>query len=354
MTNPTQAAYYPPYRSARIEVSLVLDGDRLLVEGGGVRENCSLSECRINTPFTNLPMIIELPNEARLEIDNYKDILRYLIDTKHRKPVSIFELENNNTWLATSVASFIGVILLCVFVIIPTFSQTAAKMVPDDWANRIDTVVFLQLNKQFLGKSKLSSEKKKEIVDIFLLASKRPSELYFREGGILKANAFALANKKLVITDELVKILPNNEAILAILLHEEGHLLHRHVLKGIIQNSTLTALHLALLGDVAGVPDFVSSIGFTLSARSFQRDDEAEADQHAILQLIELGLSPHCLKQGFLALKKYYGHRSRKSSAAERLFATHPSLDQRIQRIERDYPDADPCDSEKDERVKSK
>jgi Zn-dependent protease with chaperone function len=97
------------------------------------------------------------------------------------------------------------------------------------------------------------------------------------------ANAFALPGGKIVMTDGIVKAaaekgLPD-DALVGVLAHEIGHVVHRHTTRMVVEQGVLNmGLGLAL-GDVSGI---VSTGASVLTGLAYSRSHEREADCYAI------------------------------------------------------------------------
>ena len=73
--------------------------------------------------------------------------------------------------------------------------------------------------------------------------------LAFRRGRDLGANAFALPDGVIVFTDELIGLLESDAEILAVFAHEYGHVVERHSLRQILQDSAIAVLSFLLIGE---------------------------------------------------------------------------------------------------------
>jgi Zn-dependent protease with chaperone function len=102
--------------------------------------------------------------------------------------------------------------------------------------------------------------------------------IVFRHGGPIGANAFALPDGTIVVTDEIIAISKNDLEIMAVLAHETGHLLRRHALRQAITGASLSVLVIAVTGDSS---DLLSSIPSALIGMSYSRGFEREADEYA-------------------------------------------------------------------------
>ncbi len=109
----------------------------------------------------------------------------------------------------------------------------------------------------------------------------------FRQGKEVGANALALPDGKIIFTDELVALSQNDLELLAIFVHEVGHVAHRHVLRRVIQDSLLAVLVLMMTGDVSSASSLVYAIPSLLLELSYSREFESDADDFAYEFLVQ-------------------------------------------------------------------
>ncbi len=76
--------------------------------------------------------------------------------------------------------------------------------------------------------------------------------LIFAAAPGLGANAFALPDGRIYMTDELVALAKSDDELLAVLAREAGHHVHRHGLRGAMEGSAVFQLSGLMLGDAAG------------------------------------------------------------------------------------------------------
>lgn len=106
-------------------------------------------------------------------------------------------------------------------------------------------------------------------------------QLHFRRG--LGANAFALPGGTIVITDGMVddaarRGLPD-EALVGVLAHEIGHVVHRHTTRMVVEQGVVNVGLGMALGDVSWV---FSSGATLLTGLAYRRAHEGEADCFAL------------------------------------------------------------------------
>jgi Zn-dependent protease with chaperone function len=106
----------------------------------------------------------------------------------------------------------------------------------------------------------------------------------------LGPNAFALPGGFVVMTDELVKLVEGDEAVIVgVLAHELGHVRHRHGMHALARGALLTVATSAALGDVSSL---MAALPALLGQLGYSRDFERQADQEAVRVLRAAGHSP--------------------------------------------------------------
>jgi len=120
-----------------------------------------------------------------------------------------------------------------------------------------------------------------------------PLTLLFRSG--MDANAFALPGGTVVMTDGLAEAaakagLPD-DALLGVLAHELGHVMHRHTTRMLVEQGVLNVGLGLALGDVSSVVSMGTSL---LTGLAYRRNHETEADCFALalMQRAQLPTAP--------------------------------------------------------------
>lgn len=142
-------------------------------------------------------------------------------------------------------------------------------------------------------------------------------------------NAFALPGGQVFITEAMLSQLNNDHEIAGVLAHEIVHVLARHSAQRIAQsdltNGIIGAVSVAS-GD-AGTTQTAAMIGQLINM-SYGRDDEIQSDTIGICLMIDAGYNPEGMLGVMRVLNNLSGGRS------DDFFSTHPSPENRIQRIE--------------------
>ncbi|MEO8064722.1 MAG: M48 family metallopeptidase [Pseudomonadota bacterium] len=165
---------------------------------------------------------------------------------------------------------------------VPALADWTAKVLPTATDRAIGSGSLDVLDRVAFRKSELSDARQKELRARFALMTRdlkdgHAYELELRHGAAIGANAFALPSGIVVMTDELVEMSKTDDELVAVLAHEIGHVRGRHALRQLLQAAGVSAIALALLGDVSSISGLLSAAPALLHAKH-SRDFEREAD----------------------------------------------------------------------------
>ncbi len=185
---------------------------------------------------------------------------------------------------------------------IPWTSQTIAHALPQKTAEFIGKRSLDFIDNYFLEPSQISQAEQQKISSRFETRLKPfggddniQYKLHFRDmsiGGISLPNAFALPSGDIILTDKFVELSQDNNEIDAVLLHEMGHVVERHGLEMLTQNSLTTMLVILVLGNPDGISEFATGLGTALVSSHYSRQYETEADEFAFNNMLEVGIDP--------------------------------------------------------------
>lgn len=181
---------------------------------------------------------------------------------------------------------------------IPSASRYVAHSLPTVVGHKVGEHSLEVMDELLLRESKLSEEVKEKIRQRFEhelapgIAGDQHFALNFRYAGGI-ANAFALPSGDIVITDELVHELESDQQLDSVILHEMGHIYHRHGLTRVVHNSSISVLMLAVTGnDMTTFQEIAVGFPVFLLNQHYSRDAEAEADLYAFEKMVELNIDP--------------------------------------------------------------
>ena len=188
----------------------------------------------------------------------------------------------------------------------PWAATQVTRQVPLEWESALTTRALHDLDQRWLKPSKLPAARQAQLRDRFdeLARQIDPAlrrypgyaprlNLSFRSG--LGPNAFALPGGTVVITDALVEAAQQqglaDDALVGVLAHEIGHVMHRHTTRMIVEQGVLNVGLGLALGDVSMLVSTGSSL---LTGLAYRRSHETEADcfAAALMRKAQLPVAP--------------------------------------------------------------
>lgn len=225
---------------------------------------------------------------------------------------------------------------------VPTAARAIAFALPSELSMSIGRDSLQVMDHAALQPTALATDRQQALEKIFasLLPGDREGlsyRLVFRKGGSIGANAFALPDASIIVTDELVGAAENDQQLAAVLLHEIGHVKQRHALRQIIQQAGLLGMLSVITGDISGASHAVLAAPGMLIQASYSRDAEWEADSYALEYLQAHQLSPLAFANMMRNMKNWRQVKSDANTEDDvilRYLSTHPATDDRIKRFE--------------------
>lgn len=327
------AYYYSGNSSARETVTVELIGDHLRILSSDLQSDFLLSKVTVTDRIGNAPRILKFPDGSSCEATD-NDSIDYIMSVKGRDKTGQFvhTLENKWKYVFTALAITIAFTFLFIQYGIPTIANKAAFALPLK-TNQIIAKHSLEfLDKQLFADSTLDDARKNELQTAFnQLTSTLPEgfkyELHFRAGKALGANALALPSGTIVMTDELVQLAETDKELHAVLAHELGHVVHRHGLRSLLQNSIISVIVIAITGDLSSL-----SVGIpTLLVESkYSREFEREADIYAINMMSQNEIPAHHFADILTRLSEKH---KMPSGRIVNYISTHPATEDRVKII---------------------
>ena len=162
--------------------------------------------------------------------------------------------------------------------------------------------------------------------------------LNFKVYYVTDVNAFACAVGSVRVFSSLMDIMSDDE-LLGVIGHEVGHVAHRDSKKGFRTALLTSALKDGVSsqgGKAAALTESqLGDLGEALVNARYSQKQERDADDYGYEFLKQAGKNPWAMALSFRKLKQMQEEAGAgKSSKLNQLFATHPDLDVRIERME--------------------
>lgn len=248
-------------------------------------------------------------------------------------------------WAALALALCLGTVFAGYVWGLPLAARVAVAFVPASVDESMGAAVLASMEGDEIRASGLSAERQQALRSAFerLVAASHggpgqparpPYTLHFR-ASTLGPNAFALPGGAVVVTDELVTVVKDDNALLGVMAHELGHVRHRHGMRALVQTGLLAAATSVLLGDFSSV---LAGVPLWLGQAAYSRDAEREADDEAIRMLKAGGISPLVMVGFFEQVRaaSQKGPLPDNSGRTRQLgiaFSSHPSDEERVARF---------------------
>ncbi|SIO06406.1 M48 family metallopeptidase [Salinivibrio sp. ES.052] len=327
-----RGVYHPPHSATKLNAELTLGDRHVHVTTEQGEHVWSLADMDVSVPVGSLPLVLTFPERDTFIPDESQSLADAL--GPYRKGKRLHWLEQHKLAI---LASLLVVVLLVVLLFshgLPALSRGLVPLVPDEVPNQIGQKTRDALDEHMLLPTQLSEQTQDRVQQQFdglveqLPALPLKPSLVFRqwEG---TANALALSDGTIIVTDALVALADTPEQLDSILLHEIGHLAHQHSLKSLIRATLLSTTVALLTGESTGLADNLLGGGVFLLTKGYSRDDEREADAYARQHMTTIYGDATAMK----AMLKRIG---KSNSSGEQLewLSTHPGMKARIEAIQ--------------------
>lgn len=333
-----KASFYDGKTSEKKEVQIrfAYPGE-LRISGLETDLTYALSDVRIAPRVANTPRSIYLPDGAKCEtLDN--DAIDAVLK-RHRSgrwQAFLHRLESRLAYvllaLVITVVSVWGLIEYGV----PVLAKHVAHSLPTEVDEALGRQGLSALDRALFSPSGLVEQRQRELRALFgrvtrSVGDEHEFRLEFRKSKRIGANALALPSGIVVLTDELVLLAEHENELVAILAHEIGHVVHRHALRRLLQDSATVLIVASITGDVTSITALSATLPTLLIEAKYSRDFEREADQFALAYLRESDIKPKHFADILLRLEK---ERSGGSETFDYL-SSHPATKERVGAFQR-------------------
>jgi Zn-dependent protease with chaperone function len=230
----------------------------------------------------------------------------------------------------------------------PWAAAQVTRLVPLRWEQQLSARALADLDGGLLAASRLPPDRQAQLRERFaaLTARIRPDQrpyasyapplaLQFRKG--LGANAFALPGGTIVMTDGLVEAAAKqgltDDALVGVLAHEIGHVMHRHTTRMVVEQGVLNVGLGLALGDMSWIFAHASSL---LTALAYRRSHETQADCFALALLSEAKVPARPMADLLLAIDNSAAQpgKAAESSGWATIVSSHPDTAARARQIQ--------------------
>jgi len=322
-----EARYFDGKTSRLHHVQLFVDNGIAYVTGDLSRD-IPISALRVSERTRHAARRVTFPDGAYLECSDH-DGINILLRTTGFTDSLVVRVQHNWRAVAATAVLIIALLVLSYLFLLPRAARVIANNLPAGVELAVGNGALDFLDKQIFEPSKLTLETQGDIRTRFselypLRDNDTPIELVFRNSKV-GANAFALPSRQIVLTDQLVRLLDNDDELMAVLGHELGHIVEHHFTRRLIQSSTVAIGASLLFGDVSNI---IAGVPTVLLDLKYSRDAERDADRFAMIILKSHGIPVSTLAHVFEKLQQQY-----KGSEPVPYLSSHPLTEERLEQI---------------------
>jgi Zn-dependent protease with chaperone function len=244
-------------------------------------------EVKVSPRLADTPRYLYFPGCEKFETIDNDSVDRALAVYKRPAQLGLIHLlESRWGYVLVSLVAMLLIIFGSIKYGIPFTAKTIAYRLPPAILERAGRQTLNFFDKTVLAPSKLDANRQQRLQQRFQAVLKNHTgtdlSILFRKGDRIGPNAFALPSGIIVFTDEMVELAQHDDELVAVLAHEIGHVIHRHGLRTLIQDSLLGFILLAITGDIAGSSELFLGLPVLLTELAYSRAFEREADQYAL------------------------------------------------------------------------
>ncbi len=317
-------------------VRVCFDGKLLLVRGEDQEDEVRalLSHCVINPPLGRTRRSLRLPGGGRLETEDGAAVEALEgIASANRGPRIVHFLESRWKMVLCCLAGLAVSMWLFVSYGIPALAERVALSLPKSFMTRLTAEAVKTLDRNLVGPTRLPRQKGEKVRALFAEVARDGTGGYdyrveLRRGGQLGANALALPDGLIIVTDELASLARDDRELQGVLVHEIAHVEGRHAVRNILQSSGIAILMSVVMGDVASLTSMAASVPVILLERGYSREFEEEADRRAGLYLIARGWGTRPYRDMLVRLSETHP-----GGGYPSILSTHPDTARRVQRL---------------------
>ena len=291
-----QGTYSDGRSSRSLTCQLRYSDDGILSFSVDACPDVSFADITVSTRIANTPRYINLPDNAVFETGDNDGVdamvaalARHNFDVAHR-------LESSWPIIVTTTVFVIALAWGFIRYGIPAMSEQVANVFSEEHVRLLVEDVLSTMDQGLFESTELppaAVDRYRSVFNELLDAlGKNNIDLAFRKSDRIGANAFALPDGTVVFTDEMIELAENEDEIISIMLHEIGHIEHRHSLRIAIQSFSLAAFIAIITGDVSTSSTIITGLPVVLIESGYSREMETEADTYSLANMTRLGIEP--------------------------------------------------------------
>jgi Zn-dependent protease with chaperone function len=311
------------------------------LEDGASLASLSRFDIRVSPRLGSIPRSLYFPDGEKFETQDNETVDRVLTRFKRHSWMRFVHLmESRKRYVLLALAVLVVGLWGTIKYGVPAAAKLIAFRLPPSVDNIASRQTLEVLDRSLLRPSELDKDTQTRLLNHFQPVIQDHSDyrlkILFRRGNRLGPNAFALPDGTIVFTDEMVALSKHDDGLTGILVHEIGHIVNRHGMRTVVQDSLLGFALLAITGDVSGSSELFMTFPVFLTQMAYSREFEREADRYALNYMRSHGIpTPY-----FAQLIRRIDQKMRGISKASDqkwldYLSTHPMTEERLKDFEK-------------------
>ena len=225
MDTPAVTGRYFDGKTSRLHRVTLTVADGMAHLAGDVERSAPLASLRVSERARHAARKVSFDDGAWLEVDDRAAFAQLLANTGHRD-TGVVRAQQSWRGVLLALGVTVGVVVASYVYVLPAAAVWVANALPVKVERQMGQGVLEILDKRALGPSKLAAARQEQLRRQFAaLTAPEPDaptwKLVFRSSRI-GPNALALPSGDIVMTDELVNVLKDDQAVMGVLAHELG------------------------------------------------------------------------------------------------------------------------------------
>ena len=290
--------YYDGNTSRGTSCSMYVSGDGQVHFDGVNVNSYAFADLIIPSRLGNTARVIALPDGGSFETVHNAALDKLVRDHKRHQQ----HWFNPHAWESRLSLIIVALVVTGALLFsgvkwgLPWLAERLAMSAPENVSVLLAEGALNQMDNIYFEPSTLSPARQMALRQLFFQHLPREQgfnfDLQFRSSELLGANAFALPDGTVVVTDDLIALADSDDELLSVLLHEIGHVVHRHALRGAIQKAGLYGLYSMMTGDLYASSALITLLPVILVDAQYSRALEYEADTYALNTMVATGIPP--------------------------------------------------------------
>jgi len=305
--------------------------------GRRVASFTGIEAVRFSPRLANTPRYLNFAGGMQFETEDNEAVDRVLKGFRRRSGLDFVHLlESKKRYVLAALAAMVLFIALFIRYGVPATARTIAFHLPARASQIAAEQTLSTLDKAVFRPSELDPAFREGLEAYFqpLISAHSPHSfrVVFRKSDRIGPNAFALPDGTIVFTDKMVEMAEDDDELLAVLAHEAGHVVHRHGMRRLIQDSLLAFALMAVTGDVSGTSELFYAMPIMLTELAYSRQFEREADQYALNYMKSNNIETVHFARLMRRIDQW--RQNRRGGRLPSYLSTHPATEKRLRRFD--------------------